>query len=119
MTDTCITLTGLRAVGFHGVFDHERTQGQEFVVDLKLWGDFDTKHDDLAQTVDYGMIASAVASLIEGPPVNLIETLAGRIADRALAEPRVAVAEVTVHKPQAPLSVDFGDVAVTVTRRGD
>lgn len=118
MTDTCIALTGLKAVGFHGVFDHERKNGQVFVVDLRMWGNFDTEHDDLELTVDYGTIASAVVSLIEGPPVNLIETLAGRIAERALAEPRVGAVEVTVHKPQAPISAEFGDVSVTVTRRG-
>jgi len=113
-----ITLTGLRGVGRHGWFDHEQRAGQPFVVDVTL--NVDTRaaagSDHLDDTVDYAAVAGAVLAEIEGEPVRLVETLAGRIADRCLADPRVRSVTVTVHKPEAPLTVPFADVAVTVTR---
>lgn len=111
-----ITLRGLRARGHHGVFAHERTNGQDFVVDVDL--DLDvtvaTRSDDVANTVDYGTLATALVSIITGPPVNLIETLAARLLEVCLADVRVTAATVTVHKPQAPIPHEFADVAVTV-----
>ncbi len=114
-----ITVAGLRAFGHHGVFDHERQYGQEFVVDAVLW--LDTRPaaaaDDLTLTVDYAYIANKLASIISGEPVALIETLASRIAAACLyASPMVREVEITVHKPQAPMSHPFGDVTVTIRR---
>lgn len=120
MTDR-ISLTGIRATGFHGVYDHERRDGQEFVADvvLELSLAAAAASDDVADTVHYGELAEQVAAILAGDPVNLIETLAARIADAALAADIVEAAAVTVHKPQAPIAVPFGDVSVTVTRRKD
>jgi 7,8-dihydroneopterin aldolase/epimerase/oxygenase len=113
-----ITLRGLVVRGYHGVFEHERTDGQDFVVDVAL--DVDTssaaRSDNLADTVDYGAVAAAVAAVVSGEPVNLLETLAGRIATACLADARVTSVEVTVHKPNAPIPLTFDDVAVTITR---
>jgi dihydroneopterin aldolase len=113
-----ITLRGLTVRGNHGVFDFERRDGQDFVVDVEL--EVDTKpaasSDDVADTVDYGVLANALAGVIGGEPVNLIETLAARLADVCLADARIAAATVTVHKPQAPIEHQFADVAVTVRR---
>lgn len=117
MIEDCIKVTGLRATGYHGVFDQERQDGQDFVVDLVLWLPLETASDDLSDTVDYSKLATGVIDIVTGPAVNLIETLAGKIADYALSFRRVQAVEVTVHKPQAPLGVAFGDVSVTVTRR--
>ena len=114
-----IALSGLRATGFHGVFDHERRDGQEFVVDVVLH--LDTRAaaatDRLAETVDYGSLAVDLATIVRGDPVDLIETLAQRLAERCLRDPRVAAADVTVHKPTAPISETFADVAVQIHRR--
>jgi dihydroneopterin aldolase len=118
MTDR-ITLTGLTVRGFHGVFDHERRDGQDFVVDA----DLEVSHaaaaasDDLADTVDYGDLAQRLAAIVAGDPVDLIETLVVRLADACLADARVQAATVTVHKPQAPIALQFRDVAVTVRRQ--
>jgi dihydroneopterin aldolase len=114
-----VVLRGLRARGRHGVFDWERQRGQPFVVDVVLR--FDTRPaattDDLAETVDYGSLAERVVALVEGEPVALVETLAQRIADTVLALPLVEETEVTVHKPEAPVTVPVDDVAVRITRR--
>lgn len=113
-----IELRGLTAHGRHGVFSHEREDGQQFVVDVAL--SVDTRaaaaSDDLADTVDYGALAERVVGLIAGEPVALIETLAQRIADLCLEDRRVEDVEVTVHKPEAPVTVSFGDVTVTIRR---
>jgi dihydroneopterin aldolase len=113
-----ITLTGLRVRGHHGVFEHERRDGQEFVVDAVL--EVDTaaaaKSDDLPDTIDYGALAQALAAIVAGEPVNLLETLADRLVAACLADPRVLAAEVTIHKPQAPIPLAFADVSVTVRR---
>lgn len=112
-----MTLSGLRVYGHHGVFEHERRLGQSFVVDAEL--EISTAaaaSDDLADTVDYGDLATRLAAVISGAPVNLLETLAAKLADECLADPRVEVATVTVHKPQAPIPLTFADVAVTIRR---
>jgi dihydroneopterin aldolase len=113
-----IRLSGIRATGYHGVFEHERREGQEFIVDVALFTDTRpaAAADDLARTANYGELAGQVRGLIAGEPVNLIETLAERIAGQALAAFAVQAVEVTVHKPQAPIEVPFGDVTVTIYR---
>jgi 7,8-dihydroneopterin aldolase/epimerase/oxygenase len=113
-----ISLRGLTATGFHGVLPDERRDGQTFVVDLDLT--LDTRpaaqSDDLRDTVDYGGLATNVVAIVQGPPVNLIETLAAQVAAACLTDPRVISAAVTVHKPNAPVGVPFTDVAVTIER---
>jgi 7,8-dihydroneopterin aldolase/epimerase/oxygenase len=113
-----ITLTGLRVHGHHGVFDHERRDGQEFVVDVVAWLDLAraATTDDLADTLHYGELAQRAAAIVGGEPCDLIETVAGRVADDVLADERVEQVEVTVHKPAAPIPLTFADVAVTVRR---
>jgi dihydroneopterin aldolase len=113
-----ITLNGLRGRGLHGVYPRERVEGQTFVVDAVL--ELDTRAaaegDDLAATADYGAIAQKLVAVIEGEPVNLIETLAARLAAACLADPAVHAAQITVHKPDAPITVPFEDVSVTIRR---
>lgn len=113
-----LAVRGVRAVGHHGVFEHERRRGQEFVVDVVLGVDTHDAglHDDLSRTVDYGRLAQQIKESIQTDPVDLIETLARRIADLCLGEPLVQWAEVTVHKPQAPIEVSFDDVTLTIYR---
>ena len=113
-----IRLTGLRVRGRHGVFDFERADGQDFVVDaeLELALAPAAASDDVADTVHYGELAGRLAEIIAGEPVNLIETLADRLVAECLADKRVEAATVTVHKPQAPIPQEFADVAVTVRR---
>ncbi|MGO4147482.1 dihydroneopterin aldolase [Paenarthrobacter sp. YAF11_1] len=113
-----ITLTGVTAVGYHGVFDFERRDGQPFVVDAVLHTDFTkaAETDDLQDTAHYGEVAELITRHIEGEPLNLIEGLAVRIAEGILANYSVAAVDVTVHKPKAPIEVPFGDVTVSVHR---
>jgi len=113
-----IVLTGLRATGRHGVYDFERSQGQVFVVDVVLEIDLApaARSDDVTDTVHYGELADRLVGIVAGEPVNLIETLADRLATACLADPRVAAAIVTVHKPSAPIPHEFADVAVTLRR---
>ena len=114
-----ITLTGLRVRGTHGVFDHEKRDGQDFLVDVTVWLDVPGT-DKLADTVDYGALAHDAAAIVAGPPRRLIEAVATEVAGRVLTDPRVAAVEVTLHKPQAPITLPFDDVAVVVRRaRGE
>jgi 7,8-dihydroneopterin aldolase/epimerase/oxygenase len=113
-----ISLTGLRARGRHGVYDFERAQGQEFLVDVVLELDL-TKAaatDDVADSVHYGELADRLVAVVAGEPVALIETLADRLLAECLADVRVQAATVTVHKPRAPIPHEFADVAVTLRR---
>ena len=113
-----IALHGLRVRGHHGVFDFERRDGQDFVVDADLELDLTAAaaSDDVTDTVHYGERAGRLAEVIAGEPVNLIETLAERLVTVCLADARVTAATVTVHKPQAPIPLQFADVAVIVRR---
>ncbi len=116
-----IRLTGVRAFGHHGVLDHEKRDGQDFVVDVTMTLDLRPAgtSDDLARTVSYAEVAADVVAVVGGPPHDLIETVAEEIAARTLARPLVEAVEVTVHKPQAPVGVPFGDVEVVVRRERD
>ena len=115
-----IFLTGIAGFGYHGLFDHERQNGQDFFVDVALTVDLTaaSKSDEISDTVNYAEITNLVVSHVTTEPVNLIEKLAGRIADHILQDhPKVLVATVTVHKPQAPVDAVLKDIAVQVTRK--
>lgn len=116
--DDEITLTGVRATGHHGVYEHERREGQEFVVDATLFLDTGRagETDQVTDTVHYGEVAERIVAIVEGDPVNLLERLAQLLADALLSEPLVHRVRVTVHKPQAPITVPFSDVSVTIER---
>ncbi|MCG8924547.1 dihydroneopterin aldolase [Lentzea sp. DG1S-22] len=113
-----IALTGLRVRGHHGVFEHEKRDGQEFVVDITLWLDLGaaSRTDDLKETYHYGELAEMAAAIVGGEPYDLIETVAGKIADAAMTDSRLHAVEVTVHKPSAPIPLTFDDVSVTIRR---
>ncbi|MEU1998550.1 dihydroneopterin aldolase [Nocardia gamkensis] len=117
-----IELRGLRAYGHHGVFEHERRDGQEFLVDLTVWVDFAVAaaSDDLAATVDYGALAGRAVRIVEGEPRDLIETVVSEIADDVMTDPRIRSVEVVLHKPSAPIPHTFADVRVVTSRhRGE
>ena len=118
MTPDRIELNGLSVFAHHGVFEHERVHGQEFVVDLAV--EFDTRaaaaSDNVSDTVDYGALALLVAEQVRRDPVNLIETVAQRVASAVLVDSRIDAVEVTIHKPQAPIETAFADVTVTIRR---
>ncbi|WP_233279180.1 dihydroneopterin aldolase [Microterricola pindariensis] len=113
-----ITLTGLRVQAHHGVFDFERENGQAFVADVTVWLDFAAAAagDELAATIHYGVLAEEVAAAVQRDPVDLIETVVERIAATVLAHPAAQRVRVTLHKPDAPITVPFDDVSVTITR---
>lgn len=113
-----ITLTGLNVFGRHGVFEHEKRDGQYFLADITVWLDLSeaVSSDDLKATVHYGELAQLAAEIISGPPKDLIEAVAGEIADRVMRSYPVHAVEVTLHKPSAPIPLDFIDVAVTIRR---
>ena len=113
-----IELRGLRVRGHHGVYEHERRDGQDFVVDITVWMDLThaARSDRLEDTLDYGALAQRAAAIVGGAPCNLVEAVAGRVADDVFADVRVQTVEVVLHKPQAPIPLEFADVAVTVVR---
>ncbi|CAB4939484.1 unannotated protein [freshwater metagenome] len=117
MTDE-LSVKGIECFAHHGVFDFEKREGQVFVVDLVLG--IDTRRaaasDDLEDTVNYGSLTLDVKAAVERDPVDLIETVAQRIADVCLLDSRVEWARVTLHKPDAPIDATYSDVALTITR---
>ena len=117
MSDT-ITITGLRLRGYHGVFEHEKRDGQEFIIDLSIELDLSPagSSDDLQNTLDYSVIVDEVAQRVTGESVDLIETLAHDIAQLVLNHPQPTAVTVTVHKPQAPVGHPIEDIAVSIRR---
>jgi dihydroneopterin aldolase len=113
-----IELRGLTVRGHHGVFEHERRDGQDFIVDVTVWIDLAAAaaSDDLADTLDYGALAQRAADVVGGPPRNLIETVAAELAEGVMTDERVHAVEVVLHKPNAPIPLTFHDVAVVARR---
>ena len=113
-----IRITGLELFGHHGVFDFEKRDGQRFVVDLTVWLDTDgaSDSDNLAQTLDYSKLVNKVAGVVQGEPVDLIETLASRVLDVVWGFDQANSAEVTIHKPDAPVEFPVADISVTMKR---
>jgi len=114
-----LSVVGVECRGHHGVLEFEKREGQPFVIDLVLGLDTRTAaaSDDLRDTVDYGSLVASVKAAVENDPVDLIESLAQRIAEVCLLDPRVEWVRVTVHKPEAPIDATFTDVALTITRK--
>ncbi len=117
-----LSLIGLRFEGRHGVLGWEKETTQPFEVDVVLHADLEpaARGDDLGSTVDYRTIHELVRSIIEGPSMNLIEGLAGAIAQATLTatDPSLVDAvDVRVRKPKAPLDGEFDTVEAALTRR--
>lgn len=116
-----IQLRGLRAVGTHGALPEEHERGQPFEVDLDIGADLAAagRSDDLADTIDYGAVAAAVAAVMGGPHADLLEHLAERIAEAvlAVAGPLAEEVTVTVRKLRPPVALDLASSAVTIVRR--
>lgn len=114
-----IRVTGIKAFGYHGVLPHEATDGQEFTVDLLVILDLRAASlsDDLQDTINYADLAQIAHDNIVGDRVQLIERLAGRIAEEiSSAYSQITSVSVTVHKPHAPVAVDFENISVTITK---
>ena len=113
-----VELRGLRVVGTHGLLPEERARAQPFEVDLEVVTDLGAaaRSDALADTIDYGALAVAVAAVVADEHHGLIERLAGRIAERVLADERVAGVTVVVRKLRPPVPVDLASAAVRLTR---
>ena len=118
MNRDTISLSGLRVFAYHGVLEEEKSAGQEFVIDVVLHVDLSapTSSDDLADTIDYGVLAAAIHDRVAAERWNLIERVAGRVADLVMEDGRVSAVEVRVHKPAAPITVPFEDVVVELRR---
>jgi len=117
-----LSLLGMRFLGRHGVMPAEKVTAQPFEVDLVLHADLAAaaERDDLAATADYAALFNLVRAIVEGTSRDLIEALAGSIADAALAATPtelVDAVEVRVRKPQAPIDGSFDTVEVSIVRR--
>jgi len=114
-----INLTGIKAFGYHGVFKEERIHGQSFIADVELTLDLTkaSQSDELDSTIDYSKVVDLVVDEIQGEAVNLIERLAGRIAEKIKStHPVISKVVVTVHKPHAPVDAEVKDISVTISR---
>ena len=113
-----IAITGIRGFGYHGLFEHEKKDGQEFFVDIRITADLSSacQSDRIESTIDYGKVAIRVKELIETGSFNLIERLAEVITERLKSEFSIDAIEVTVHKPNAPVGIDLRDISVTIRR---
>ena len=113
-----IRITGIEVLGYHGVLAREKSEGQLFLIDVELKLDLSAAgdSDDLAETVDYGLLAQQIHDLVASERWDLIERVAARVAETVLEDVRVREVVATVHKPGAPVAVGFSDVSVTVRR---
>jgi dihydroneopterin aldolase len=113
-----IEVRGLRVDGVHGVLEEERAGVQPFEVDLDLYLDTGpaARSDDLAVTADYAAAVDAAVAVITGPPRQLLESLAGAIAELVLADDHVDAVTVVVRKLRPPLVPVVSSTGVRIHR---
>ena len=111
-----IELRGLEVFGYHGAEEDERRQGQLFLFDVSLWPGGEPTSDDLAATIDYRTVAACVREVSDRLPVQLLETLAGAVADELMARLGPERVRVRVRKPNVRLDPPVEYSAVTVER---
>lgn len=114
-----IILEDLAFYAFHGVHDEEARLGQRFHVDLTAWADLSeaVASDRYQDTICYASLVKTIEEVVTGSRFNLIERLAGAIADAVLSfDLRIATVDVRVHKPGAPLPLSTGKVSVALKR---
>jgi dihydroneopterin aldolase len=113
-----VSLTGLTVHAFHGLLDHEKQEGQEFLVDVELHQDVSqaAATDDLKAATNYADVADVVVSVMTANRFDLIETAAVTVANSVLNTFQAVAVRVTVHKPSAPILHEFDDVSVSVWR---
>jgi len=118
VSDDHISLRGLEVYAYHGVHEDERRVGQKFLVDVDVWMDLAQAGagDDLSATVHYGELGMAIHERVSSERWDLIERVAERVAEVVLADQRVERTAVTIHKPSAPIPLEFSDVSVTIVR---
>lgn len=115
-----IHMEGFAVHGLHGVLEDEKRDGHTFLVDCRLQVDTRSagRDDDLLRTVSYADVAEIVHRVISSPSVDLIETLAARIAEQTFAaHPLVRAMTVRINKPTAPIDMEFRTVAIEITRQ--
>ena len=113
-----ISLVGIEERGLHGMLDHERQDGQLFLVDADIYLDLQAAgaSDQIADTVDYSQISTLISRIITGPPCDLLEKVATQIAEETLQLANVQAVRICLHKPEAPLGLEKEDVTVTIWR---
>ena len=117
MTDVVIEVRGLALRGYHGATERERREGQTFVFDVELGvPDAAVPSDELADTVDYRDVVACVRELSDGRRFDLLEALAGAVADALVARFPVTRARVRVRKPEVRLDAPVEYAAATVER---
>jgi dihydroneopterin aldolase len=115
-----IELRGLRVLGRHGCLPEEQNRPQPFEIDLDVAMDLSAAgaSDDLADTLDYGAAADAVAAVVAGEPSALLERVAERIAEVVLADQRVRQVTVAIRKLRPPVPLELATAGVRITRPG-
>ncbi|HUY86199.1 MAG TPA: dihydroneopterin aldolase [Acidimicrobiales bacterium] len=113
-----IIITGIMALGRHGVLESEKADPQRFEVDLEICLDLRVSEssDQLGDTVDYSHVACRTVEIIEKQSFTLLERLAGEIASCVLENSLVDSVTVWVRKPDAPIDISFKDVGVRIVR---
>jgi dihydroneopterin aldolase len=116
-----LSLLAMRFEARHGVLPEEKVTPQPFEVDLVLHADLSAAaaRDDLDATVDYSSLFTLVRSIVEGRSHDLIESLAGSIAEAVLSATDASVVgsvEIRVRKPEAPIDGEFDTVEAALVR---
>ena len=111
-----IIVKGIKASGCHGVYESEKKEKQEFIVDVLIKIN-EIKSDDINQTLNYENIISIAKEVVTSKSFDLIEILAQTISKEIISfckqELSILSISVSVHKPNTELSQYTDDIVVT------
>lgn len=115
-----IEIRQLEVFAYHGCNEDEKVDGQKFYVDANLYLDVRTPgmSDNLEETTNYAKACKFINKFMTENRFNLIEAVAERTSREILKSfPKVVAVDFTINKPNAPIKLPFGNVAVSVSRK--
>jgi len=115
-----IKINKLKLFGYHGVYDKEKSDGQDFEIDISFKITTSKMKDDkLDSTIDYTEVMDGVVSVFNSKRYNLLESIIDDMFICIFSNKRIKSAKVSIKKVNPPINLDFESIEVKDERKND